>query len=253
MPTGTAVHYQPTGECIGDILEHRKQLLVAVGGRHGLGNTRFKSSTNRAPRQFTRGEVGESRILYLELKLLADVGLLGLPNAGKSTLLSAVSSAHPRIANYPFTTLYPTLGVVQASAYHSFVMADIPGLIEGASEGAGLGIQFLRHLRRTRLLLHLLDIGTVESVAAAAHNIRCIEKEISNFDEQLGTKERWLICTKADNMTDEKVKRFCGKLIDKIATKQPCFAISAISSKGLPELINALSARLAQMDDEREH
>lgn len=249
VPTGTAVYYQQTGECIGDILGHQKQLLVAVGGRHGLGNTRFKSSTNRAPRQFTRGEAGESRALYLELKVLADVGLLGLPNAGKSTLLSVVSSARPRIADYPFTTLYPILGVVRAASYRSFVMADIPGLIEGASAGAGLGIQFLRHLRRTRLLLHLLDIGAVESVAAAAHNIRSIEKEISGFDSELGTKERWLVCTKTDSMTEEEVKHFRQALLETTATDQPCFTISAVSGKGLAELINAISERLTQMDD----
>ena len=141
----------------------------------------------------------------MELKLLADVGLLGLPNAGKSTLLGAISSARPRIADYPFTTLYPALGVVRASEYRSFVVADIPGLIEGASEGVGLGIQFLRHLQRTKLLLHLLDISTVESAEAAAHNIHCVEKELSCFDAELGTKERWLVCTKTDSMVDEEV------------------------------------------------
>ena len=248
VPTGTTVYYQETGELIGDVLGHKKQLLVAVGGRHGVGNTRFKSSTNRAPRQFTHGEAGESRELYLELKLLADVGLLGLPNAGKSTLLSVVSSAHPKIADYPFTTLYPVLGVVRASAYRSFVMADIPGLIKGASKGAGLGIQFLKHLRRTRLLLHLLDIRTVESVTEATHNIHCIEKEISSFDTELNDKERWLICTKTDSMADNEVEDFRAQLMENIATNQPCFAVSAVSGKGLPELVKAVSERLTQMD-----
>ena len=253
VPTGTAVYHQQTDELIGDVLRHREKLLVAVGGRHGLGNARFKSSTNRAPRQFTRGETGECRDLYLELKLLADVGLLGLPNAGKSTLLSVVSSANPRVADYPFTTLYPILGVVQASAYRSFVIADIPGLIEGASAGAGLGIQFLRHLQRTRLLLHLLDIGTVESQATAAHNIRCIEKEISDFDAELGTKERWLVFTKTDCMADDEADNFCRQLIESIGTGQPYFTISAASGKGLSELINAVAERLTQIDYGQEH
>ena len=252
VPTGTAVYYQETDELIGDVLAHRKKLLVAVGGRHGLGNMRFKSSTNRAPRQFTRGEAGECRELYLELKLLADVGLLGLPNAGKSTLLSVVSSARPRIADYPFTTLYPILGVVRASAYRSFVIADIPGLIEGACQGVGLGIQFLRHLQRTRLLLHLLDVSTVESVAQATHNIRCIEKEISSFDTQLNAKERWLVCTKTDSKADDEASNFQRQLMENIGTNQPCFMISAVSGKGLPELINAVAERLTQMDYERE-
>lgn len=245
-PTGTAVYHRETGELIGDILSSQKKLLVAGGGRHGLGNTRFKSSTNRAPRQYTRGEAGESRDLYLELKLLADVGLLGLPNAGKSTLLSVISSARPRIADYPFTTLYPVLGVVRATAYRSFVVADIPGLIEGASEGAGLGIQFLRHLQRTRLLLHLLDIGEIESVAAAVHNIRCIEKEISDFDAQLGAKERWLVCTKTDCTAGREAETFSKRLVEEIGFNQPCFAISAASGKGLPELIEAISERLSR-------
>ena len=248
VPTGTAVYHRETGELIGEILGHRKKLIVAGGGRRGLGNARFKSSTNRAPRQFTSGEAGESRTLYLELKVLADVGLLGLPNAGKSTLLSVVSAARPRIADYPFTTLYPALGVVRASAYRSFVIADIPGIIEGASEGLGLGIQFLRHLQRTRLLLHLLDIAAVESAAAAAHNIRCIEKELSSFDAELEAKERWLIFTKTDIVTDERVEDFRGQLMQNIKLEQPCFAISATSGKGLSELINAVSNRLDQMD-----
>ncbi len=248
VPTGTAVYHRETGELIGDVVEHHKKLRVADGGRHGLGNTRFKSSTNRAPRQFTHGEAGECRELYLELKLLADVGLLGLPNAGKSTLLSAISSARPRIADYPFTTLYPALGVVRASEYRSFVVADIPGLIEGASEGVGLGIQFLRHLQRTKLLLHLLDISTVESAAAAAHNIHCVEKELSCFDAELGTKERWLVCTKTDSMADDEVADFREQLMRNVHSEQPCFTISAVSGKGLPELINAVSDRLEQMN-----
>lgn len=248
VPTGTVIYHRETNELIGDIVGHRKKLLVAGGGRHGLGNTRFKSSTNRTPRQHTPGEEGECRALYLELKLLADVGLLGLPNAGKSTLLSVVSSARPRVADYPFTTLYPILGVVRASAYRSFVVADIPGIIEGASAGSGLGIQFLRHLQRTKLLLHLLDVGTVESVATAEHNIRCVERELSCFDAELGAKERWLIFTKTDSVADDTVEEFRRQLMQKNRFEQPCFTISAVSGKGLPELINAVSNRLDKMD-----
>jgi len=250
VPTGTTVYHHNTGELIGDVLSHKAQLLVAIGGRHGLGNTRFKSSTNRAPRRHTPGEAGECRNLYLELKLLADVGLLGLPNAGKSTLLSAVSSARPRIADYPFTTLYPALGVVRVSAYRSFVMADIPGLIEGASEGAGLGIQFLKHLQRTRLLLHLLDISAVDSVAAATHHIESLAREMTRFDSELAAKERWLVCTKADTLTAADAQNFRRALMENSGAPRPSFVISAVSGQGLDTLTSAIAQHLLPTNDE---
>lgn len=251
VPIGTLVYNAETGELIGDLTGHQQQLLVARGGQHGLGNTRFKSSTNRAPRQSTDGDEGERRTLRLELKVLADVGLLGLPNAGKSTLVSAVSSARPRIADYPFTTLYPILGVVQTADFRSFVVADIPGLIAGASQGVGLGIHFLKHLQRTRLLLHLLDISVVESVEQAADNIRSVEKELSLFDSSLASKERWLVCTKADALDQQRTNYFCQQLMDYLQWRKPWFVISAVAGDGLSGLLTAVSEKLAQLNNEQ--
>jgi GTP-binding protein len=193
VPVGTRVMDEETQEVIGDLTEDQQLLLVAKGGFHGLGNIRFKSSTNRAPRQSTNGSPGEERELHLELNVLADVGLLGLPNAGKSTLISQVSSAKPRIADYPFTTLHPHLGVVFIESHRSFMMADIPGLIGGASDGAGLGIQFLRHLRRTRLLLHLVDVLPMDEQQDPVNDATTLVHELEQFDETLANKERWLV------------------------------------------------------------
>src|SRR5499433_3437106 len=196
MPVGTVITDAETGTPIADLARHEERALIAKGGRGGLGNLHFKSSTNRAPRQFTTGEPGESRRLKLELRVLADVGLLGMPNAGKSTLISAVSAARPKIADYPFTTLHPNLGVVDVGQHRSFVMADIPGLIEGAAEGAGLGIRFLRHLQRTRLLLHLVDIAPLDPDADPVRDARAIVGELKKFSRELATKPRWLVLNK---------------------------------------------------------
>ncbi len=207
VPVGTVVINVDTDEVIGDLTQHGDRLLVAKGGKGGLGNMHFKSSTNRAPRQALPGEEGEERLLKLELKLLADVGLLGFPNAGKSTLIRAVSAATPKVADYPFTTLYPNLGVVKVENYRSFVIADIPGLIEGAADGAGLGAQFLRHLQRTRLLLHLVDIspmeGGVEGISPI-EQVRAIERELGRHDPELLEKPRWLVLNKADLMFEDE-------------------------------------------------
>src|SRR5210317_353230 len=198
VPQGTVIYDVDTGELICDLTEADQRQMIAEGGRGGLGNTRFKSSVNRAPRKTTNGTQGEARHLQLELKVLADVGLLGMPNAGKSTLITAMSAAKPRIADYPFTTLYPNLGVVRVGRLQSFVMADIPGLIEGASEGAGLGIQFLKHLQRTKLLLHIVDIAPIDQSINPADGIKTIVKELANFSDDLIKKKRWLIINKID-------------------------------------------------------
>jgi GTP-binding protein len=197
VPLGTSIFDDETGEYLGDVSEEKEEILVAQGGFHGLGNVRFKSSTNRAPRQTKPGSPGELKNLRLELKLLADVGLLGLPNAGKSTLISAVSAARPKIADYPFTTLVPNLGVVTVGDDHSFVIADIPGLIEGAADGAGLGVQFLKHLSRTRLLLHLIDLAPMDG-SDPVENFKIIERELAKYSEGIANKERWLVLTKTD-------------------------------------------------------
>ena len=196
VPQGTVVHDVDTGELICDLTDDGQRQMVAAGGKGGLGNTRFKSSTNRAPRKTTNGTPGESRHLGLELKVLADVGLLGMPNAGKSTLIAAMSQAKPRIADYPFTTLHPNLGVVRVGRLQSFVMADIPGLIEGASEGAGLGIRFLKHLQRTRLLLHLVDIAPLDPSVNPADEVQAIAAELAKFSPELAEKPRWLVINK---------------------------------------------------------
>ncbi|HBK47702.1 MAG TPA: GTPase ObgE, partial [Xanthomonadaceae bacterium] len=209
VPVGTVIMNVDTDEVIGDLTRHGDRLLVAKGGKGGLGNMHFKSSVNRAPRQALPGEEGEQRLLKLELKLLADVGLLGFPNAGKSTFIRAVSAATPKVADYPFTTLYPNLGVVSVEAHRSFVIADVPGLIEGAAEGAGLGTQFLRHLQRTRLLLHLVDIspmeGGVEGVSPA-EQVRTLERELERHDPELLAKPRWLVLNKADLMFEDEAR-----------------------------------------------
>jgi GTP-binding protein len=235
VPLGTVVNEADTEEVIGEVLQHHQVLRVAQGGRHGVGNTVFKSSTNRAPRQFTKGTPGEVRQLRLELKVLADVGLLGLPNAGKSTLIRAVSSARPKVADYPFTTLYPNLGVVRIEADRSFVIADIPGIIEGAAEGAGLGIRFLKHLSRTRLLLHILDVAPADETdpAKAFHTI---ENELKQYSDELMQYERWLVLNKVDLLPESERAARCQQIIDAIGWQGPVYRLSALTNEGTQQL-----------------
>lgn len=235
VPTGTLVYDQGTDELIGDLATAGESLLVAQGGFHGLGNTRYKSSTNRAPRQFTHGSPGERRELRLELKLLADVGLLGLPNAGKSTLIRAVSSARPKVADYPFTTLHPHLGVVQVGTHRSFVMADIPGLVEGAAEGAGLGLRFLKHLARTQLLLHVIDIAPHDG-SDPAEQARGIVAELKKFSPELAARERWLVFNKIDLLPEAEAETVYNRVVKALKWKGPVFKIAAISRTGTEAL-----------------
>ena len=239
VPVGTLVKDAPSGDLVADLAKDGARALLARGGGGGLGNIHFKSSVNRAPRQFTRGEPGESRGLALELRVLADVGLLGLPNAGKSTFIRAVSSARPKVADYPFTTLHPSLGVVRAGEA-SFVVADIPGLIEGASHGAGLGYQFLRHLSRTRLLLHILDI----SETGPARDARVIAAELRKYEAALARKPRWLVFNKIDAVedADARVKRILGAL----RWKRPWFKVSALTGAGCREVCFAIAKALGR-------
>jgi GTP-binding protein len=244
MPVGTVISDAETGETLADLAQHQQRALIARGGKGGIGNLHFKSSTNRTPRQFTRGEPGESRTLKLELKVLADVGLLGMPNAGKSTLIRAVSAARPKVADYPFTTLHPNLGVVRANMNRSFVIADIPGLIEGAAEGAGLGHQFLRHLARTRLLLHLIDIAPLEADADPVKDARAIVSELRKYDEALYQKPRWLVLNKADLLDDDTRDKLVKSIVRRLRWKGPVFVISAISGAGCDALVQAIMAYL---------
>ena len=239
VPIGTVVRDHETGELIGDLVADSQRLLVAKGGFHGLGNTRFKSSTNRTPMQSTPGTPGEVRELDLELNVLADVGLLGLPNAGKSTLISVVSAARPKVADYPFTTLYPNLGVVSPEAHRSFVIADIPGLIEGAAEGAGLGIQFLKHLARTRLLLHLVDIQPADG-HDPFDDVRVIENELAKFSEDLASRERWLVLNKVDLLPEEERAGYCDELVKRLGWQGPVYYISAAQREGTQALMFAI-------------
>ncbi len=237
VPVGTLVYAEETGEVIGDLVRDGQRLLVARGGFHGIGNARFKSSTNRAPRQSKPGTPGEQRQLRLELKLLADVGLLGMPNAGKSTLISAVSSARPRIADYPFTTLHPNLGVVELKGHRSFVMADIPGVIEGAAQGAGLGIRFLKHLSRTRLLLHLVDMGPLGD---PVRDVSTIERELAEFSAELAARERWLVLNKMDLVPEQEQEQRCQEVIGALGWQGPVFRISSLARQGTAELVQAV-------------
>lgn len=240
VPVGTVVSDAETGEVLVDLQAPGQRALVAKGGAGGLGNLHFKSSTNRAPRQFTRGEPGEERELKLELKLLADVGLLGMPNAGKSTLVRAISAARPKVADYPFTTLHPCLGMVRVEADRSFVVADIPGLIEGAAEGAGLGHQFLRHLTRTRLLLHLVDIAPLDPAADPVRDARAIVQELKKYDPALHRKPRWLVLTKLDLLPAEVRNDTVRRFVRAYRWKGPCFAISALTGEGCRDLVYAI-------------
>jgi GTP-binding protein len=244
VPCGTRVIVEETGELLGDLANHGDKLLVAAGGEGGKGNARFKSSVNRAPRKSTPGTPGESRTLQLELTLLADVGLLGMPNAGKSTLIRAVSAARPRVADYPFTTLYPNLGVVSISPHRSFVMADIPGLIEGAAEGVGLGVRFLKHLRRTRVLLHLLDIAPLETGHDPVVDAQSIVKELEAFSPDLAVKERWLVLNKSDLMLETEAKATRERIVQSLDWAGPVYLISAMSGAGTQKLMADLMSRL---------
>ena len=243
VPVGTLVYQQDSDELMGDLVEDGQRLLVAQGGFHGLGNVRYKSSTNRAPRQSKPGTPGERRSLRLELKLLADVGLLGKPNAGKSTLVRAISAARPKVADYPFTTLHPGLGVVRVEPHRSFVVADIPGLIEGAAEGAGLGVRFLRHLSRTGLLLHLVDVLPLDGSDPAA-DVRAIVQELEKFSVALGERERWLVFNKVDLLAPQERDAHCAGIAQRLGWTGPTFQISALAGEGTDALVFAVMDRL---------
>ena len=247
VPLGTEVSDQDTGEKLGDVTDHEQRLCVAQGGKGGLGNLNFKSSTNRAPRQTTPGQAGEERDLRLELKVLADVGLLGFPNAGKSTFISAVSSARPKVADYPFTTLYPNLGVVSIDIERSFVIADIPGLIEGAAEGAGLGVQFLKHLQRTRLLLHLVDLAPLDEHEHPARSVRLLEEEMRRFDPGLMDKPRWLAFNKSDLLEPEVAEERARQAVLELGWDKPWFVISAVGQRGTRELVQNIMTQLEEL------
>ena len=251
MPVGTVISDLNTEEVLADLDSHDKKVLIAKGGKGGLGNIHFKSSTNRAPRQCTKGELGEEFELKLELRVLADVGLLGLPNAGKSTLIRAISAARPKVADYPFTTLHPNLGVVRVDAEKSFVVADVPGLIEGAADGAGLGIRFLKHLQRTRLLLHLVDIAPLDPSADPVRDAKAIVGELVKHDPTLAEKPRWLVLNKLDLIPEEDREKTIKDFLKayKKATRYdgPVFSISAISGDGTKPLIYAIHEALEQM------
>ena len=236
VPVGTVIRDAESGETLADLATDGERALLAKGGKGGLGNLHFKSSTNRAPRQFTRGEQGESRKLEMELRVLADVGLLGMPNAGKSTFIRAVSSARPKVADYPFTTLHPNLGVVRVDMNRSFVVADIPGLIEGAAEGAGLGHQFLRHLQRTHLLLHLVDMAPFDASVDPAAEVRALAAELKKYDPALAKKPRWLLFNKADLLEPAERKKRAAALVKRLRWTKPWFVISAIDGEGCKEV-----------------
>jgi GTP-binding protein len=243
VPVGTIIRDRDSGEALADLAVHDERALLAKGGKGGLGNLHFKSSVNRAPRQFTRGAAGESRELELELRVLADVGLLGLPNAGKSTFIRAVSGARPKVADYPFTTLNPSLGVVRIGHNASFVIADIPGVIDGAAEGAGLGHQFLRHLARTRLLLHLVDIAPLDEYADPARDARAVAMELKKYDESLYRKPRWLVFNKIDLVPDADAR--IARIVRALRWKGIWFKVSALSGTGCRELCLAAHRFLA--------
>ena len=245
VPAGTVVIAADSGETLGELTAVGDEMVVARGGRRGLGNARFKSSTNRAPRRTTDGSPGECRELHLELKLLADVGLVGMPNAGKSTLIRAVSAARPKVADYPFTTLIPNLGVVRLGPDRSFVMADIPGLIEGASGGAGLGIRFLRHLSRTRVLLHLVDIAAALDAADPIEQVLVIERELATFDPDLATRERWLVPAKLDLVPPADRAGVVTELVEGVGWNGPVYPVSALAREGTGTLCEALMRHLA--------
>lgn len=247
VPIGTLIYDEDTDEQIGDITADKQKIMVAKGGWHGLGNARFKSSTNQAPRKCSPGTPGERRQLRLELKVLADVGLLGMPNAGKSTFIRAVSHAKPKVANYPFTTLYPNLGVVRVDSFQSFVVADIPGLIEGAADGAGLGTQFLKHLSRTKILLHLVDLAPFDGSDPVDSAVKIVS-ELKKYSEDLYEKTRWLVFNKADLLNADEVAERSQAIIDALDWKGKVYTISALGKTGTKELTNEIMTYL-----DREH
>ena len=249
VPVGTEVNNVATNEIIGELVEHGARLLVARGGKGGMGNVHFKSSLNRAPRKATPGTPGEERDLRLEMRLLADVGLLGFPNAGKSTFIRAVSSATPKVADYPFTTLHPNLGVVRVEAYRSFVVADIPGIIEGAADGAGLGTLFLRHVQRTRVLLHLVDMAPFDESIDPADQVRAIENELRKYDPGMLEKPRWLVLNKGDLLDDDERAARAAEIIEKLDWKEPWFVASAIGREGTWPIM----LRIQQFFDDQKH
>lgn len=246
MPIGTLVKDISTGEIIADLVEHQQKILLAQGGTGGLGNLHFKSSTNRAPRQSTNGEEGQEFDLKLELKVLADVGLLGMPNAGKSTLIRAVSAARPKVADYPFTTLQPNLGMVRVDQNRSFVMADIPGLIEGAAEGIGLGHRFLKHLTRTRLLLHVVDMMPLDETVDLVYEAQALVEELRKYDESLFQKPRWLVLNKTDMLPDDQREDICKQFLHKLKWDGQYFIISALTGEGCKLLTYAIMDYLEQ-------
>jgi GTPase len=248
VPIGTVVRDADTEELLGDLTHDRGELLVARGGKGGWGNQRFKSSTNRSPRQFGPGLPGEKRSLELELRVIADVGLLGLPNAGKSTLIRAVSGARAKVADYPFTTLHPNLGVVAVGEHRSFVMADIPGLIEGAAEGAGLGMRFLRHLQRTRLLLHLIDIAPLDPEADPVRDARAIVGELKKFSRELGVKPRWLVLNKRDLLPAAEAEKRAASIVRRLRYRGPSFLVSGATGEGTRPLCEAVMRFLEEHD-----
>jgi GTP-binding protein len=246
VPVGTIAFDLETEEFLGDLTKAGQKVLVAKGGEHGLGNTHFKSSINRSPRRITKGTEGETRSLRLELQVLADVGLLGLPNAGKSTFIRSVSAARPKVADYPFTTLHPNLGVVSIEADRNFVIADIPGLIEGAAEGAGLGIRFLKHLSRTNLLLHIVDILPIDETDPV-ENIIKITRELEKYNPELAARERWLVLNKVDLLPADEQEQYIQTIVNKLNWQGRVFQISAISGQGCPELCYQI---MQSMEDE---
>jgi GTP-binding protein len=247
VPLGTRIIEEDTTEVLGEVMEEGEQLLVAAAGAGGKGNTRFKSSTNKAPRKITQGTHGEKRLLRLELTVLADVGLLGLPNAGKSTLITAVSAARPKIADYPFTTLHPNLGVVFVGEHRSFVMADIPGLIEGAAEGAGLGTRFLKHLSRCRLLLHIIDAAPPPGSDDAVTGARAIVGELERFSPELYERERWLVLNKLDLLGDD-AEAEAARIISELGWEGPVYRVSALRKDGTQQLAGDIMTRLEKID-----
>ena len=251
VPVGTIVTVTETGEIIGDLTFPEQKLLVAKGGFHGLGNTRFKSSRNRTPRQTTPGKEGESREIKLELSLLADVGLLGLPNSGKSTLVQTVSAARPKVADYPFTTMVPNLGVVRLDSERSFVIADIPGVIKGASDGAGLGMRFLKHLTRTKLILHLVDISPLDG-SSPNHVVEEIERELEKFSPTLATEHRWLVVNKADLLSNDEHERVLKALIADLQWKGRFFLISGATGLGMELLCNSIYSHIDNLREKEE-
>lgn len=251
VPVGTSIYDDDTDELIADLSEAQQKACVAQGGRHGVGNARFKSSVNRAPRRTIPGQDGDKRNLRLELKVLADVGLVGMPNAGKSTLISAMSAARPKVADYPFTTLYPYLGVVRVSNFRSFVIADLPGLIEGAAEGAGLGIRFLKHVARTRLLFHVVDVSPLDG-SDPVENIQAITNELTKFSDDLLNKERWLVLNKIDLLPPDTVEKHCQDIIKRLDWQGRVFIISGLAKEGLEDLAKQAMRYLSSHNSEKE-